>query len=1143
MKSPVPKRIAAAFTSAASKNISADVRHGSHLGIATATIFLLAAAGMLQAQTATISGSITDASGGGIPAATVNITNLGTQATRTATTDDSGIYAIPNVPVGRYDVTVDKTGFTTLRFPGIELTVGQALTVSGSLQVGAVSQQVEVSSAVTPAIELDTAQISNIVDQRRIVDLPLLTRDPYSLVLLSPGVEQSNSALGGFSVNGQRERNNNFLLDGVDNNDASVPGIPGGAASLDPDSTQEFRVITNNFLPEYGRNTGAIVDVVTKSGTNDFHGSAYEFNRVAALSARDFFNPSPQPQNPFVRNDFGGSVGGPIWKNHTFFFFNSEWQRFRTTLTSNAAVPSAAFKTGIFSYQGQQIDLASPSSPNNAQGLPLDPTMQKILAQYPNPDGPAIDGIRGVYLFPSTSKLNDNATAFRVDHRFNDKYSVFARYNYGGASDPDTVHDDQLPGIGATATSQQTNAGAFNFTAAFRPNLVNEFRFGLNRSDNLYTCGGHNIIDQFSTPDPEGYGTDYIFNTSTNVPVINSFSCNALGDSNTQFRRAGTWQYVDNLSWVHGNHNIKVGGEFRYVFENGYDAFGARPQFWFNAFGDYGAQIVNCAGACANDEVIQTLGAALLGFGYQQQTQYFNAAGARTAANFGRYRQHEYGAFVQDVWKLRPNLTLNLGLRYEFDGVPFEVNGDSSNLFGNPAGPAPIVFTRVGPGTGRQYFNNDPYNIEPRVGLSWDPFSTGKTAFRVGYGIFHDRVFGNLFTNLNSNPPLSGSYLDGFFTVSSTVPPATLPTPSNAVPQDTFNGSVSILDQNLKTPYSQSWNVGLQRELGWDSVLEINYVGSSSHRLFRSVDGNPPQPALVVALIAQGVSPSDLQGGALRFNTFGQTVGNTALVEPVFVKSIGNATYNGLQTVVTKRLSHGVQIQAAYTWSHSIDDAQDPLEATAANRNIARNSFNLHEERGSSDFDLRHRLVLNYMFELPFGPGHALLTHGIAARVLGGWELAGISTFESGRPFDVFSTRDSEHTGLSGRPDLIGNPAIPAGSDETQTGPPASAFAEAPFGRPGSVGRNSFNGPRYYNTDVDLIKRIPITERISLQFRAEVYNIFNQVQFAQPGILGEGQPGNVIEDPGTFGRSLSEIGRSDGTTSARQIQLALKLVF
>ena len=1118
-----------------------------------APVLLCLAALAVQAQTGTISGTVTDASGAGVGDAAVNARSLGTGAVHTATTDTSGTYSIPNVPVGQYDVTVEKQGFSALRFQNVRLTVAQNLTLNGSLAVGVVSQQVEVAGSSVPALDLEDAQISNVVDQKRIVDLPLVTRDPYSLVLLSPGVQQTTSALGGFSVNGQRERNNNFLLDGVDNNDASVPGIAGGIASINPDSTQEFRVITNNFLPEYGRNTGAIVDIVTRSGTNAFHGSAYEFNRVNAMAARDYFNPKPDPQNPFVRNDFGFSLGGPIKKDQTFFFVNSEWQRYRTTLTNQATVPTAAFKTGVFTYNGQHINLANPASPNNLTGLPLSPTMQKILALYPNPNGPAVDDIRGIYFFPSSSPLNDASTIFRLDHRFSDKYSLSARYIYSGSSEPNAFGDEVLPGIGGTGTAAQSHDGSLNFIAAFRPNLTNETRAGLNRLDDLFDCGGHSKIDQFTSPDPFGFGTDYSFATSAFVPTISDFGCVGLGGSNAQYRRAGTWHFVDNLSWVHGRHSMKMGGEFRYVFESGYDAFGARPLIDFTAFGNFGIPIVSCAG-CENDEVVQTMAAALLGVpGVQSQSQFFNAKGQRTATDNRQFVQHEYGTFFQDVWKLRSNLTLSWGLRYEFNGVPFEKGGNLSNLYMDPSAPAPLTFTTVGPGTGRQLYTNDTHDFEPRVGLAWDPFNNGKTSVRLGYGVFHDRIFGNLFTNLKSNPPFVGTLQNfpnlgpSFVTLSDLATPATVASPSATVNDGDLLTTATIFDRNIRMPYTQSWNVGVQRQLASDTTIEVNYVGSGTHRLIRSVDGNPPQPALVAAAIANGSLLPTQSGGRLRLGPdiggYPQVTGNLALEEPIVLKSIGNATYNGLQTVFTKQLSRGIQFQAAYTWSHAIDDANDPLNATFANRNIARNSFNLHEERGSSDYDIRHRLVTNYILELPFGPDHAYLSSGLLGRVVGGWQLSGISTFQSGRPFDIYSSRDSEYTGLTNRPDLVGDPSIPAGSPKTQTGPPASAFDVQPFGRPGNVGRNTFTGPTYYNTDVDLIRRFAINERFAVQFRAEVYNIFNQVQFQQPGTDAVTGSGNSLSDPGTFGQSISEITRPDGTTAARQIQLALKLEF
>ena len=1122
-------------------------------------VVALLATSTAYAQTGSMAGTIVDASGASVPGAAITVTNLGTAGVRTARTDARGTYLVPDLAVGNYDVSVEKEGFAALRFRDVQLTVAQNLTLNGTLEIGPTSQSVEVAGTSLPTITLEEAQISNVVDSRRIQDLPLITRDPYQLVLLSPGSQVVNNSLGGFSVNGQRERNNNFLLDGTDNNDASVPGIPGGISTLNPDATQEFRVITNNFLPEFGRNTGAIVDIVTRSGTNDLHGTAYEFNRVNALAARDWFNASPDPQNPFVRNQFGFSLGGPIVKNKTFFFVNSEWDRFRTTLTNQSVVPTAAFKTGIFDYNGQHINLADPSSPNNALGLPLSSTMQKVFALYPNPNGPAVDSIRGLYLFPTSEPQDSANVTFRVDHHFSEKYTAFARYIYNGLTNGNSL-SEFLPGIGGVATSQQTQSGAIGFVATLRSNLVNELRAGLNRADAAFTCNGVSTLDKYSTPDQFGFGTDYTFINSLNVPLIqggnsaSGFGCAALGDSNGQARRSGTWHLADNLSATFGRHNFKVGAEFRYIYDNGFDAFESRPRVDFTAFGNFGIQIVNCPGACANDETLQTLAAALLGVpGIQSQTQFYNAKGTRTATDFRRFVQHEYGAFVQDSWKLRSNLTIELGLRYEFFGVPFERDGNFSNLLDQQASATPpITFQVVGPGTGRQVYRDDPHYFEPRMGLAWDPFKNGKTSFRAGYGIFHDRVFGNLFGNLRGDPPFIAGVqnlpnsdfstgVGSLVTLNQLRPPATQPSPTASVPDGSLLTGITLLDPNLKTPYTQAWNAGIQRELGGGMTLEVNYVGSGTHRIFRSVDGNPPIPALVNAAHANGSLKPTISGGTLRIAPLlglPQVTGNLAFEEPILNQSIGNATYNGFQSVFHKRFSRGMDFQAAYSWSHAIDDANDPLVAPGGNRNIARNSFNLKEERGSSSFDLRHRLVLNYLFQLPFGSGHAHFNQGFAARALGGWELSGLSAFQSGHPMDLYSSRDSEYTGLSNRPDLVGDPSIPAGAPRNQIGPPRSAFAVQPFGRPGNLGRNTFTGPTYYNTDLSLVKNTKVTERMNVQFRAEVFNIFNRIQFDQ--LLAAG---DTLASPGTFGLAVDTLTQPDGTTSARQIQLALKLVF
>jgi hypothetical protein len=1086
-----------------------------------------------QAQTASASGTITDTSGATVPGAKITAKNSATGAERTAETGSSGTYSLTNIPAGQYDITVEKEGFATARFDHVVLTVAQALSLSAELQPGAITNQVVVEGSAVAPIELENAQLSNVVDHRRIVDLPLVTRDPYSLVLLSPGVVQS-TGYGGFSVNGARERNNNFLLDGADNNDTSVPGGPSGLIALNPESTQEFRVITNNFLPEYGRNNGAIIDIITKSGTNTLHGDAYWFGRYNALGARDYFNTKPDRQDPYVRNDFGYSLGGPIIKDRTFFFFNSEYQRFRTTLTNASVVPTAAFKSGVFTFDGFNVNLANPNSPNNVQGLPLDSTVQKLLTLLPNPNGEAVDDVRAIYRFPSTSTYNAATVVFKVDQRISQAHNLSLRYAYGGSGDPNGSHDDFVPGLGSVGFNAQVHAISANLSSTLRPTLVNEFRAGVNRLDVPFFCGGVSQLNQFTQLDQFGAGSDY---SISGIPTI---GCAALA-SDGQGRRTGTWTLNDNLTKVKGNHTLKFGGEFRFVFENGYNAFYSRQAISFNAYSTFGAPIVNldpnhpcdpntgdnCGGA-----QFQNMASGLLGLVDSQfQAQFFNKNGERTAHDDRKFKQHEYGVFFQDSWKARPNLTFNFGLRYQFNGVPFEKDGNLSNLFADPAGFAPFTFSLVGPGSGRLLYNNDKTNFEPRVGFSWDPFKKGKTAIRGGYGIFHDRVFGNLFGNARGNPPFEQDIQNfpGDVLGNVTAPPTTVASP---IVQDGAFIFANLFDPNFKMPYSHNWNFGIQHELPFNTTIEVNYVGNKGSRELRVVNGNQPQTDLINIQLADGVSPNLLQFSNLYFF---DTTNNTAFFQPGVVKSIGNSTYNGLQAKVTRRFSHGLQIQGSYTYSHAIDDASDPLRAVANNRSFPRNSFNLHEERGNSDFDQRQRLILNYVYELPFGKGRTYLKDGAIGRIMEGWQISGISLFEDGHPYDIFGDVDSEHTSLSSRASLVGNPAIPAGSPRNQTGPIVSAFDVAPFGSPGNLGRNTFTGPGSIVTDLVVSKLQSLTERVHMQLRVEFFNLFNRPQFAQPG--------NLIQDPGTFGLSTATVTRSDNSTSARQIQLALKLMF
>jgi hypothetical protein len=1127
-------------------------------------LLLLFAPITMLAQNSALGGTVVDSAGAVVSGAEITATNLSTHASRIVTSSGEGSYSITNLPIGAYEITTKKDTFKAFHVSSVQLTVAEVVTVNITLEPGQVSEIVQVSADLLPSVDLETSQVSNLISQRQMQDLPMVTRDPYSLILLSPGTIQTN-AIGGFSVNGSRERDNNFLLDGFDNNDTSVPGQSGGLASLNPDSTQEFRVITNNFMPEYGRNNGAIVEVVTKSGGNDFHGNGYWFGRYSALGARDYFNHgvddegNSDPKNPYVRNLFGASFGGPIIKDKTFFFVNSDWHRFRTTLTNASIVPSANFKSGVFTYDGMPVDLASPTSPNNPNGYTLDPTAQAILALYPAPNGPAVDDVRGQYFFPSRSASDEWHLTTKIDHHISSNETLSVRYAYDTFRDPNPFHSDFLPGLDAASSDSKTGNIGVNLTSAVRPTLVNEAKFGFNRIDAPFTCGGLSTFDGISGTDQFGRGRDY------SLPGVGGFGCLTLGELDSENRRTGTWTAGDNVSWVRGSHTFKFGGEYRRVYENGFDDFNSRDLLTFTGNTNFGTPFVdidpstpcnvNTGDGCDGPASLQDLGSFLYGIAdTEYQAQFFDKTGARVAHDDRHFRQNEYGVFFQDSWKVRRSLTLNLGARYQFNSVPYDTNGNLSNLYVDPSGPAPFTFELAGPGAQHQLYNNDFSGIEPRVGFAWSPFHGDKTSIRGAFGVFHDRVFGNLFGNARGNPPFEQTFSTSPFDTPEDLPfPGDL-TPTAVVQDGTNPVGPTLFDPHLRMPYTENWNFGIQHELINNLTLEVDYVGTRGVHLLRVVDGNPPDPALVQQLIADGVSPDDLQFAALYYGKefFGlpfDAVHNNALANPfsfagagvALNKSIGNSWYDGLQVNMTKKMSHGLQLQGAYTWSHTIDDAPDPLNPAEGNRSYPRNSLALQNERGNSDNDIRHRLALNYVWQVPVGKGQRFVTSGPLSKALEGWQLSGITTFQSGHPYDVLYVVDNEHSGVRGRGTLISNAPLAAGHDRTETGPPVTDFCvfelgcSPPLGEPGSSGRNHFFGPGINNWDMVASKITSLGERMKLETRFEVYNLFNRVQFDQPD--------NELSDTGTFGFSSATTTRSDRTTSARQIQFAMKVTF
>jgi Carboxypeptidase regulatory-like domain/TonB-dependent Receptor Plug Domain len=1146
------------------------------------SVSLLLAATFALAQTGSIQGTVTDSAGAVVRGAEVTVRDLGSNALRTVTSNGTGNYSVPSLAPGLYEITVKMASFKTFHAPDVKLSVAQVLPLDVALEPGAVTEEVQVRADQIPDVDLETAQVSNLVDAEKIKELPLITRDPYQLVLLAPGTSQTDSSHGGFSVNGARDRNNNFLLDGVDNNDTSVPGgAAGGVLAANPDSAEEFRVITDSFNAEFGRNNGAIIDVVTKSGTNVFHGGVYEFGRWNGFGgARDYFNPASQgPMNPYVRNQFGGSIGGPIIKNKTFFFFNQEIDRFRTTLTNTATVPTAAFKTGVFTYtrsDGSQVpvDLTpADTQGDNPFGIPLDPTMQKVFSLYPNPTVSNGDGFSGTLFFPSSSASNLYNSTAKIDHHFTDRETFSARYGYDHFNDPDPGHNAILPGgVGSVQEKSIGEGLSAQLTSTLNGNLLNNFQFGWNHIYATFNCTGLNVLDSPGGIDQFGNGRDY------GMSPFTSFGCNALAADN-QNRKTGTVSYSDAISWVHGAHTWKFGFDFRDVGENGPDNFNTRRQVTTDAAFLFGINLDNIPGGT---EPVQDAALALWGYVIQDvQAQFFDKNQVRQATNGKFFRQHEFDWFGQDTWKARRNLTLTLGLRYQLNGVPYEENGNASNLLTNPAA-SPTVFTIVGPGTGQSMYQPDYSNVEPRVGFSWDPWSDGKTSVRGAFGIFHDRIFGNLFGNIKGLPPFEQDYINfpqdtiSNFLFNSDFFPAVPPqqTPSATVPNGTGLPNTTILSPHLRNPVANNWNFGIQRELPGNNTLDITYVGSMGVHVWSHTDGNPPVPGLVNQLVQFCSNPantfdnqfteaflggpghcvpSDVQSGnlyqglefaALPFDA----VTNNALLQPAYQQTIFNSIYHGLQTKFTHRLSHGLQLQGAYTYSHAIDNSVDPLGPAVGAHTFPRNSLDLAESRGNSDNDTRHVGVVSYVWEMPLGKGRAYMNTGVLGRVFEGFQLSGITTLQTGHPFQVRSALDSQRTGVPAWGlqvgDPFGAPSSPACTPNPTLGKVYMtnncAFVEPPFGSAGS-GRNEFYGPGFWNFDVVLSKRMKLSERFELETRFEGYNVFNHPHFLNPGTDAAGV-GNLIESS-QFGITNATFTQPDGTTSARQIQVAMKLNF
>jgi len=1030
------------------------------------------------AQTGSITGTVKDSSGGVMPGTMITITNTGTNAQRTAPTDERGDYTIALLPVGVYKIQAGCSGFKTGLADNIMLNVNDKLRIDFTLQVGGNNEQVTVTDAA-PLVQSETSSVGQVLDNQKILELPLNGRQFESLSQLVPGAVSpapgsSLSARGGFNASGGRETQNSFMLDGINNND---PATNNWAVRPIVDAIQEFKVVENSYSAEFGRSGASQVTVTTKSGTNSFHGAAWEFLRNDVLDARDFFN-TTGPKAPFLRNQYGATFGGPIRHDKTFFFVAYEGLNRKQSFTSLQQVPSLAFLQGDFS--SVKTALKNPFGAGGATftGNQISPTLfnpvsQKVIAMgaWPQPT----PGLTGASNLQATLAQVENVSSIngRIDHRLSNANTLFARYSLTH----DLLHQPCpsaaqvptcVPGYGMLDT---TNSQALSLTDThvFSSKLLNEVRAGFNRFLEprvALTAATNNIggtLGLPTNPFPMAWG----------MPTFSISSTGTIGDMPWSPRVGNTYQISEGVSFSKGSHWMRAGFEWRKQEFNATQA--TREGFTFdgrwtgNAFADFELGLP----ASTSRDLL--------------------------AADIRYHRIYSYAGYFQDDWKASNRLTVNLGLRYEFNTPDVEKYNRYAD-FNIQTGQYQTAGLN---GASRALYDPDRNNWGPRVGFAFRPGDSSKSVFRGGYGIFYDLVMlGN-----DLDPTRKGYPFDKPETYSSTPgnPNAlTLSNPFPASQSSTTIYNAPGVDPRFRDAYIQQWNFGYQLEFAKNMVFEAGYIGTKGTRLTRAIDLNQAFPGTTGSVQSRRPFP---QYGTMSMLT-----------------SIGDSTYNALVGGLERRFSGGLSLLASYTYSHSIDSG-------AGGGGVTQDARNTQPDRGNSDFDARQRLVISYVYDLPVGHdrhfGKSLPP--VLNYVVGGWQLSGITAFQSGRPIFIKLGKDNGSTGVNNdRPNIVAgvDPLLENSGSKTVYLNPA-AFVSAPAGTFGNDPRNNINGPGTNNFDLTLAKNFK-TEKFGIQFRAELFNAFNHPFLNQPV--------STLTNP-AFGTITSTLGPN------RQVQFGLKISY
>jgi hypothetical protein len=1260
------------------------------------SVFSLMFLGLLAAQTSTtqLSGVVTDSSGASVPGATITAINEATGLRFTLTTTEAGLYAFPSVAVGSYTLTAEKEGFKKYQRTGIVLQINTPAQINISLEIGLASETVQVE-ATAEAINTTNATLGNVVERKAIEALPLNGRNPLNLLIYEPGVVQRSG--GTVSVNGSRTGAVNVTIDGIEANESTNPNPVNNIFRLNPDNVQEFKVTTSNPTAEEGRNSGANISVATRGGTNEFHGTLFHFFRNTALNSNEFFSRAQGLEKPIIKlNQYGFEFGGPIRKNKTFFFGSWQGQQVnfadpidKTFGNVNLYTPDAL--NGLFRYirlantsaannfvvNGQRVTqnssiLVDPVTGQFAGGVRncandadvncvatfnifandplrrgLDPAVRSVLGGYPAPNSyNAGDGFNtGIYVWNSPFQIRGPQYMGRIDHVINDKHNLFGRYlgaeqnTLGG--DPLNSRPQVLPGFPPRGeVFRPAHNAAIGLRSTLSPRLVNEMTVGFSRFFFLFTQGEANPLFP-NTP-------AFTFNNSsvdyTNTP-------------RTQ-RAVNTYQFINNLTYIAGAHVLKFGANIRIYQHNDRrgDVGGVsitpaislartiRPPtgFTFPALAT-----ATAPGIASNDlNRLQGMVNDLLGIPAQISHNFIGDLNSDTFLPFRTseggvtlwaqgQRAKQYNFFLQDDWRIKSNLSMSYGIRWEINPPPTEAGGRVYVPNVIPDGSqGPVTFVKAN----RWYENYNWGAFAPRLSFAWSPGGSQRTVIRTGYAMAFDPIATFQVTSIASAVPgqvyrctavPGGASTAGCATVPDVrlsqfpteLPPPTARPSSQLTPPAALQNlapPARVFDQGLRLPAVHMWNFTVQREMGRGYVAQVGYVGRRGSRLYRTwdmnqIDGAPLLPSFLamqqnialgggcradgtlangsrctgavnVPFITQGimtsafansaVSTTDLSPAQNALGNMAQRLEQTTLAgrlrpnqqfaQILYLDNGADSIYHGLQTTLRKRFdSAGVLLNAGYTLAKSIDNLSlDPVGAvsggglTAAAARTPADGRNYRNERARSDFDQRHVLNVNGIYELPFGKGKPLFSTANRAvnGLIGGWSLNGIYTFQSGEPFTVRSGFLTANNLAQSRAALApGVTELPKAKLQDKAGvigpvffPDASMFANPGPGQLG-LGRNIFQGPTYWNVDLGITKGFQINERFRLTFRTEIFNAMNHANFRNPRDASVGTP---AINSAVFAQAccVSLSTASSSTTnqngeSWRVVQFALKLAF